>query len=186
MEEALTEVGDPRCAYGNLRHRLEDVIIIGLLSTICLGEDFSDMEEFGKEREAWLRDFLELPSGIPDSGTFRDIFERVVPDELSKCLNDWIEKKRDGNRNINDFAYAVRKHLSIENQVRGHLEDSASARKDKGNSSLNMDVLRKTAFLLFRTDLGRKRPGDRKRMFRAPLSQDVLEKILFAQKSGGR
>jgi hypothetical protein len=37
----------------------------------CLGENFADMEEFGKEREERLRDFLKLPNGIPDSDTFR-------------------------------------------------------------------------------------------------------------------
>ena len=70
-----------------MRHKLEDMIVIGLLSTICLGEDFADMEEFGKEREEWLRDFLELPNGIPDSDTFRRMFERFEPNELFKCLN---------------------------------------------------------------------------------------------------
>ncbi|MDR1159096.1 MAG: transposase family protein [Syntrophomonadaceae bacterium] len=70
LKEEISEVSDPRRAYGNLRHKLEDIIIIGLLSTICPGEDFADMEEFGKEREKWLLDFLELPNGIPYSDTF--------------------------------------------------------------------------------------------------------------------
>jgi hypothetical protein len=69
LKESLAEVGDPRRPYGNLRHKLEDIIIIGLLSTICLGEDFADMEEFGGERKEWLSGFLELPNGIPDSDT---------------------------------------------------------------------------------------------------------------------
>jgi hypothetical protein len=45
LKEEASKVSDPRRAYGNLRHKLEDIIIIGLLSTICLGEDFADMEE---------------------------------------------------------------------------------------------------------------------------------------------
>jgi len=94
LREEISEVSDPRRAYGNLRHKFEDIIIIGLLSTICLGEDFTDMEEFGKEREKWLSDFLELPNGIPDSDTFRRVFERVEPGELLKCLNNWIDEKR--------------------------------------------------------------------------------------------
>ena len=46
-------------AYGNIRHKLEDIIIIAL----CMvgEEDYADMEEFGVEREGWLREFLELP-----------------------------------------------------------------------------------------------------------------------------
>ena len=88
--------------------------------------------------------------------------------------------------NIADFAYAVRKHWSIENQLHWSLdviyrEDASKARKD--NSPLNMNVLRKTALSLTRkTDLGRKRLGARKKMLKAALNFDVLSKILFAQK----
>ncbi|MBD5111813.1 MAG: transposase family protein, partial [Ruminococcaceae bacterium] len=43
---------DPRLTNrGNYRHKLKDIIIIGLCSVICGGEDFVDMEDFGKERE---------------------------------------------------------------------------------------------------------------------------------------
>ena len=94
LQEGITEVKDPRRAWGNLRHKLEDILIIGLCSVICKGEDFEDMELFGKEREEWLRKFLELPHGIPDSDTFRRVFERVDPQELSKWLNQWLETER--------------------------------------------------------------------------------------------
>jgi len=95
---------DPRRDYGNIRHRLEDILIIGLCSVICCGEDFVDMEEFGKDREEWLRGFLELPNGIPDSDTFRRVYERVDPTGLAKALNAWLDHERSaksGGRNIN-------------------------------------------------------------------------------------
>ena len=41
----------------------------------------------------FLRKFLELPSGIPDSDTFRRLLERLDPQELSECLVDWLEVK---------------------------------------------------------------------------------------------
>jgi predicted transposase YbfD/YdcC len=131
LKEEVSKVSDPRRAYGNLRHKLEDIIIMGLLSTICLGEDFVDMEEFGKEREEWLRGFLELPNGIPDSDTFRRVFERLEPGELLKCLNNWIEEeKREpgsvinvdgktirGSRNAEHKAYHVVSAWVAENQI---------------------------------------------------------------------
>ena len=62
---------DPRRTdRGNIRHKLEDIIIIGLCTLICGGEDFPDMKEFGKEREESLRTFLELPNG--HCGVFPD------------------------------------------------------------------------------------------------------------------
>lgn len=61
---------------------------------ICQGEDYEDMELFGIEQKEWLKEFLELPHGIPDSDTFRRVFERADPQELSKWLNKWIEAER--------------------------------------------------------------------------------------------
>lgn len=47
------------------------------------------------EREEWLKSFLELPNGIPNSDTFRRILERTEPKKLSDCLNGWLETERE-------------------------------------------------------------------------------------------
>lgn len=56
-------------AMGNLWHKLEDILIIGLSSVVCQGEDYEDMELSGTEQKEWLEGFLNLPNGIPDSDT---------------------------------------------------------------------------------------------------------------------
>lgn len=91
LKERVSNITDPRRQYGNIRHKLEDIIVIGLCAVICGGEDFVDMEDFGKEREEFLRNFLELPNGIPDSDTFRRVFENIDPEELSECLVNWLD-----------------------------------------------------------------------------------------------
>lgn len=92
LKKEISEVKDPRRDGGNKRHKLEDIIIIGLCSVISCGEDFVDMEEFGKDREEWLRGFLELPNGIPDSDTFRRVFERLDSVALAEKLNAWLNR----------------------------------------------------------------------------------------------
>jgi len=94
LKEAVWEIKDPRRPWGNLRHKLEEIVIIGLCTIICGGEDFDDMEEFGVEREEWLREFLELPNGIPGDDTFRRVFERLIPAQLSVCLGEWLGANR--------------------------------------------------------------------------------------------
>jgi hypothetical protein len=101
LKEKLREIPDPRREWGNLRHKLADILVIALCSTICCGEDFVDMEEFGRDREDWLREFLELPNGIPDSDTFRRVLERIDPIALSRCLNEWLEMERERGRLVN-------------------------------------------------------------------------------------
>lgn len=87
MKKALQGVEDPRrTERGHILHKLEDIIIIGLCTLVCNGEDFADMEAFGELREEWLRQFLELPHGIPGSDTFRRVFERIDPEALGECL----------------------------------------------------------------------------------------------------
>lgn len=95
LKEAVSRVEDPRrIDRGHILHKLEDIIIIGLCTFVCNGSDFADMEDFGREREEWLRTFLELPHGIPDKDTFRRIFERLDPRALSECLYDWLANTR--------------------------------------------------------------------------------------------
>jgi len=102
LKKELDTVPDPRRQYGNLRHKLNEILIIGLCSVISCGEDFDDMEDYGKDREEWLRGFLELPHGIPGNDTFRRVFERVNPIALSQSLNAWLDKAGDsGGRSIN-------------------------------------------------------------------------------------
>ena len=131
LKEAVeSNVNDPRRQYGNLRHQLVDIIVIGMMTIISMGEDFVDMEVFGKERELWLKTFLELPNGIPDSDTFRRVFESLEPKELSRCLNDWLETKYEkgaiinidgktirGSNNANHKAYHVVSAWVADNQI---------------------------------------------------------------------
>jgi hypothetical protein len=80
---------------GNIRHKLEDILVIGLVTLICNGQDFEDMEVFGREREAELRKFLELPSGIPDGSAFFRVFRLVKPEELARYRYEWLAEARE-------------------------------------------------------------------------------------------
>ena len=86
------KVRDPRRQHGNLLHKLWEMLIIALCSVICMGEDYDDMEEFGKRREKWLKEELglELKHGIPSGDTFRRLFERLKPKEFRSCLEESI------------------------------------------------------------------------------------------------
>jgi predicted transposase YbfD/YdcC len=98
------KVKDPRrTKYGNIQHKLWEMLIIALLSVICQGEDYGDMEIFGKKREKWLREEmgLELKYGIPSEDTFRRLFERLNPKEFRWCLEESIGYTRSAREVIN-------------------------------------------------------------------------------------
>lgn len=117
LKEEIKQIKDPRRRYGNLRHNLEAIIVIGLLTIICIGEDFTDMESFGKEREEWLKTFLELPNGIPHSDTFRRVFERINPNELTKCLNNWLDFSREKGEIVNIDGKTIRGSANDEHKA---------------------------------------------------------------------
>lgn len=88
------------------------------------------MEEFGKSRKDFLAEFLELPNGIPDSDTFRRVFEKINPSELSSYLINWISAEREkrsvtavdgkticGSGNSQHKAYHVVSAFVAENQI---------------------------------------------------------------------
>ncbi len=186
LKESIENITEPRrVSYGNIRHKLDDIIIIGLCTVICGGEDYNDMEAFGLEREEWLRTFLELPNGIPDSDTFRRLFERLNPSELSECLNSWLEIEREkrsvvaidgktirGSGNANHKAYHVVSAFVAENQKRSvrSLKFSDAVRKHwsiENQFHWNLDVI-------FHEDAARARKDN------SPLNMNILRKMALA------
>lgn len=84
------ELQDPRLVARS-KHKLLDLIVIAVLAMICGAEGWTDMEEFGRAREAWLRTFLELPSGIPTDDTFRRFFGKLSPSAFERAFSRWTQ-----------------------------------------------------------------------------------------------
>ena len=109
MQAALSGAEDPRRQWGNVRHRLTDIPVIGLRSTITRGEGFDETEELGRAREGRFRTFPELPEGIPDEDAFRRVFERVKPAQLTSCLQQRLCRTSEaGGREINLDGKTIR------------------------------------------------------------------------------
>jgi predicted transposase YbfD/YdcC len=118
LKEKLEEIPDPRRPWGNLRHNLVDILVIGLSTLLCNGSDFEDMEMFGLERENELRKFLSLPNGIPDESTFFRVFQSVKPASLSSCLYSWLAEARElHGKSINIDGKTIRGSGKGENRA---------------------------------------------------------------------
>ncbi len=75
--ERLGKLTDTRRQWGNLRHKLVDIVFIGLVSVICGVTDFEHMEDRGYIKVEWFKKRLEMPNGIPDSDT-RDLSQKII------------------------------------------------------------------------------------------------------------
>jgi predicted transposase YbfD/YdcC len=88
--EHFADLSDPRIDRTKL-HALSDILVIAVSAVICGAEGWTDIEEFGKSKEGWLRKLLPLTNGIPSHDTFRRVFERLDPDQFEACFLSWIK-----------------------------------------------------------------------------------------------
>lgn len=80
---------DPRTQDRNLRHKLEDIFAISILGTICGADNWVEIIQFAESRESWLREFLELPHGIPSHDTLGRVFALIDSAKFEECFTQW-------------------------------------------------------------------------------------------------
>ena len=73
------------------RHKLIDIVTIAICAVICGVDSWVLMEAYGKKKEKWLKQFLELPNGIPSHDTFARVFARIDPQQFQNCFLSWIK-----------------------------------------------------------------------------------------------
>jgi predicted transposase YbfD/YdcC len=87
--EHFAGLEDPR-RY-NRRHKLLDIVVISICAVICGADSWEDIELFGKSKEGWLRELLELPHGIPAHDTYRRVFAVLDAEQFQSCFMEWIQ-----------------------------------------------------------------------------------------------
>jgi predicted transposase YbfD/YdcC len=94
-EKFLEEVPDFRLDRRKL-HNLSDILMLSLCAVLSGAEDFEDMENYGRQKEDFLRQFLELANGIPSHDTINRVYNRLDKDRFAESLYRW-------SREILDF-----------------------------------------------------------------------------------
>ncbi len=112
-------VQDPRVERTRY-HLLMDILIIALLTMICVGEGWEDMEEFGIAKQDWLRTFLRLPKGIPCADTFRRVLSAIDPVAFNAGFIAWVQALSGGTNG---------KLVAIDGKTVRHSFDRATGKK---------------------------------------------------------
>lgn len=95
MNKMIIEIFEdvPDYKKGNaIKHKLVDLLTIGLLSVICNRDAISEMELFGETHKALLSEFLELPHGIPSADKFERVFSKLDPRALSAQFQTFMQE----------------------------------------------------------------------------------------------
>jgi predicted transposase YbfD/YdcC len=89
--EKFKQIEDPRREHLKF-HSLFDILVISVCATICGAEHWTEMEEFGEEKQEWFATFLSLENGIPSHDTFQRVFILLDNIELKKVFIEWVSE----------------------------------------------------------------------------------------------
>ena len=84
FREFFSGVADPRAA--NLQFDFVTVLMIAQLAMLCGAENCSDMADFGRSKEKFLRGVLRLPHGVPSHDTFSRVFRHLDPESFAEAF----------------------------------------------------------------------------------------------------
>jgi len=88
FKNAFRRLEDPRAA--NARHPLLEVLVISLAAVICGAASCSEMAEFGRSKEEFLRLFLALEHGVPSHDTFSRVFRLLEPAAFERAFRQFM------------------------------------------------------------------------------------------------
>lgn len=88
LHAAFADLPDPRA--NNRIHPLINIVLIALLAVIAGADDYTEFEEYGHAKHAFLGRFLKLEEGIPSHDTFARVFALLDPTRWQACCLDWV------------------------------------------------------------------------------------------------
>lgn len=90
MASHFEELEDPRIERTR-KHSLVDIICLSICAVIAGAEGWEDIEEFGLQKEAWLRRHLRLENGIPSHDTISRVFRALKPQAFEAAFREWVQ-----------------------------------------------------------------------------------------------
>jgi predicted transposase YbfD/YdcC len=82
-------IEDPR--HHNRRHLLSDMLLVALCAIICGADSWTQVAEYGRSKQTWFKEFLQLPNGIPSHDTFGRLFARINPEGFRNFFSRWVQ-----------------------------------------------------------------------------------------------
>lgn len=74
-------------------HPLINVLFIAVCAVLCGAEGWRSIETFGKAKQRWLVQFLQLPEGahpVPSDDTYRRTISRLDPEAFETAFRRWV------------------------------------------------------------------------------------------------
>ena len=77
-------------------YKLSEVLVMCICAVLSGVDDCEEIAEYGREKEKFLRQFLDLENGTPSHDTFNRILVNMETSYFEKCLTDWSREIMSG------------------------------------------------------------------------------------------
>jgi len=80
---------DPRSSRNQL-YSVNEILFLTLAAVLCGAEGWQDVEDFGKIKISFLRQYFEYDHGIPSDDTIRRFYRSVDPTGFETLFREWV------------------------------------------------------------------------------------------------
>ena len=91
LTRLFADMDDPR-VVGRSTYPLVEVVMIAICAVLCGAETWTEVEEFGESKRAWLGQFLKLEQGVASHDTFRRVFSLLPAETFESRFRQWVEQ----------------------------------------------------------------------------------------------
>lgn len=84
----LENIDDPRQQY-KVKHSIKDIVGIVLFASLANANEWTEIEDFAVEHESFLKQYLELPNGVPSHDTLSRVMGCISPTVLQSLYLEW-------------------------------------------------------------------------------------------------
>lgn len=86
---------------------------------ICGADGWVGIEEFGKAKQGWLTELLQLPNGFPSHDTFGRVFAHIDPQQFEASFGEWVQ----------GIASSIQGVIAIDGKTSRRTHDYAAGKK---------------------------------------------------------
>ena len=90
LQKHFSSITDKRQQH-KIDHKLIDVLVLSIIACVCGCVEYKQIEIFGKSKEVFLKQFLELENGIHSHDTIERILKCMDPKEFHTCFVEWVQ-----------------------------------------------------------------------------------------------
>lgn len=88
IETHFAALKEPR-SDRNKRHELMDILVLVICAVVSGADGWEAIEEFGREKLDWLRQFAPFANGVPSHDCIANVISRLSVTGFQTCFRQW-------------------------------------------------------------------------------------------------